>query len=463
MTVDYQTKFDQDNGISSIIKTLGGDNVTQIFVHDISSLRNVAATLPGFEKYYERSLVFARADDIVCVLNSLDNQCLEFFSSLGVGPRDENVVVASKSIHSNLAVNLTDLLIKDYEALLTIRNLVKHNKKIVLNPYILSTREFRLAAVLETVIGRKVDLLGGNNVDIVNYANHKHNVRAKALELGIPVPEGDVVELQTDEHGKPLDIAPIQAAINRYINKNGRVIIKGSCGFSGSSIAVVENNAESIQKVLSRIAEKNDNGIYLVEVMFDLTHSPNILMYIEPNTGSISCVGATDQILCDNLAHEGNIYPSGAKTLKDMISSAHKLSKWLQSEGYCGLVGFDFGEYFNQETGEFEHFFAEINPRINAATYPKSLMEHLNRNQRQNGGPFVDAFLSTKVKTKASSFDRLSKCYGHFFFNPKTGKGLVPYNTGCLEYGKFTLAVLGKSRNEVVEMYEDFKVLSGQV
>ncbi|GEM_PF-5656941 len=34
----YQTKFDQENGINSIIETLGGADVTQIFVHDISSM-----------------------------------------------------------------------------------------------------------------------------------------------------------------------------------------------------------------------------------------------------------------------------------------------------------------------------------------------------------------------------------------------------------------------------------------
>lgn len=57
MSVHYQTKFDQENGISPIVETLGGSNVTQIFVHGITSLGNVAeleATLPGFEKYPER-------------------------------------------------------------------------------------------------------------------------------------------------------------------------------------------------------------------------------------------------------------------------------------------------------------------------------------------------------------------------------------------------------------------------
>jgi len=193
--------------------------------------------------------------------------------------------------------------------------------------------------------------------------------------------------------------------------------------------------------------------------MLNAVVSPNIIMHIEPDNGRILCVSVTDQILSDNLAHEGNICPASVKTLKNMLLSAEKLSRWLQAEGYCGVVGFDFGEYFNPETGEFKHFLAEVNPRINSSAYPKFLMEHLNREQEQKDRPCIDVFYSTNIKTKASSFNELSKLYGHLFFKPETGKGLVPFNIGCLERGKFTLAVFGKSRNEVIKMYENFKAL----
>lgn len=461
MSAGYQTEFDRENGISSIIETLGGASITQIFVHGITSLGRIAeldATLPGFEMYPERALVFARSDDLVCVLGRVDNQYLQFLSSLEIGPRDGNVIVASEDIHENRGANLSDVLGDNYDALLTIRRLIKRNKKIVLNPYITSQCEFKLAAVLETVLNRKVHLLGGKP-DIVDYSNYKHNVKTKALELAVTVPEGDTIELQLGEDRKPLDLTPIQVAINRHIPKPDRVVVKGSHGFSGSSVIIVEDNPESIQKALSKIAERTDNNIYLVEVMLNSVVSPNILMHLEPGNGKVLCVGITDQLLNDNLMHEGNIYPSKAKTLKNMINSAQRMSQWLQSEGYCGSVGFDFVEHLNPETGGFEHFLAEINPRTNAAAYPKSLMEHLNKKQEQNGGPHIEAFLSTNIKTKASSFAELSAWYGHLFFNPKTGKGLVPYNTGCLEHGKFTLAVFGKSSKEVMDMYEDFKAL----
>jgi len=461
MSAEYQTKFDRENRISSIIETLGGTDITQIFIHSVASLgkeTELATALPGFEKYPERSLLVARTDDIVCVLERVDNQYLQFLSSLGVGPRNGNVIQASKCLYQNDNANLSDSLMSNQEALLTIRKLVKQNKKIVLNPYIASPKEFKLAAILETILGRKVHI-SARNAKIVEYANYKHNIRTKALELGIPVPEGDIVELQLGEDGKPLDLTPIKAAINRNIGKTGRVIVKGSFGLSGSSIFIVEDNPKSIHKALSNIADRTDNSIYIVEVMLDITTSPNVLMHIEPSNGRILCVGVTDQLLSDNLAHEGNTYPSCANTLKGMINSAQRMSKWLQSRGYGGLVGFDFGEYLNPETGGVEHFLAEINPRVNAAAYPKAMMEHFNKKLRQKGWPCIDSFLSAKIKTEARSFAELIELYGHLFFKPETGKGLFPYNTGCLKLGNFTMAVFGRSRNEVMEMYDDFKTL----
>jgi hypothetical protein len=87
-------------------------------------------------------------------------------------------------------------------------------------------------------------------------------------------------------------------------------------------------------------------------------------------------------------------------------------------------------------------------------------MEHLNRRQRQKSGPCIGAFLSADITTKAKSFAEFALLYGHLFFNAKTGKGLVPYNIGCLEDDRCSLAILGGSRNEVVEMYENFKVFN---
>ena len=174
MSTGYQTNFDRENGISSLIETLGGSDVTQVFVHSVASLGNVeelAAALPGFEKYPERPLILARPEDLVCVLDAVDDRYLQFLAGLGVGPNQENVVAVSQKSNLNFAVSLSDLLLNDREALTTIKRLLKPEKKIVLNPYIASPREFALAAVLETVLDRQVSVLGGD-ADIVDHVNH---------------------------------------------------------------------------------------------------------------------------------------------------------------------------------------------------------------------------------------------------------------------------------------------------
>ncbi|MGH7232139.1 MAG: hypothetical protein ACREJU_12385, partial [Nitrospiraceae bacterium] len=254
---------------------------------------------------------------------------------------------------------------------------------------------------------------------------------------------------------------PLRIAINRYIHRTGRVLIKGSRGSSGSSLVIVEDNPESIEKSLNALARRVETRIYLVEVMLDVAVSPNVLIYIDPINGRLSCVCVTDQRLSEHLAHEGNIFPPSASTVEHMINSAMKISAWLRTQGCSGLAGFDFGEYLNPETGACEYFLADINARTNGAAYPKFLMEHLNRRQRQKDGPCIKAFLSDKaVPTKARFFAELDEWCGHLFFTPATGKGVVPYNTGCLEIGMCSLAVFGKSGNEVTEIYEEFKAAS---
>jgi len=325
LPASYQTQFDRDNGISAITETLGGSEVTQIFVHSVTSLDNIAEIAPTAPVYPERSVLSARPDDIVCVSKKVDEDYLRFLYKFGIGPRQENIVLASESANQSSLMSLSDLLISNDKALSAIQGLVKPNKKIILNPFIATRKEFKLAATLESLLGKKVQLLG--NPDIVDYANHKHSVKAKALELGVPVCEGDIVELDFGDAGKPVDLKPIRVAIDKYIHKTGRVIIRGTYGASGSSVFIVENNPESVEKALSDIADRTSNKIYLVEVMLKLVASPNIMLHVEPDNGRVLCVSVTDQILSDNLMHDGNVYPSSAKTLTDMLNSAWEMSK----------------------------------------------------------------------------------------------------------------------------------------
>jgi len=156
------------------------------------------------------------------------------------------------------------------------------------------------------------------------------------------------------------------------------------------------------------------------------------------------------------------VYPSNAKTLTDMICSARKLARWLQTGGFTGLAGFDFVEYVHPETGKHEHIFVEMNARVNGATYPVFLMERLNALQAVRSSPLIEAFLSAKTTTKATSFSELQEMYSRLFFDPCTGRGIIPYNTGRLAKGMCDLVFLGSSRQDVEDMYQRFSGIHAQ-
>jgi hypothetical protein len=431
--------------IDSITEAFTCSRIPQLFVHCLSSVPNLKAlkaVAPGIEKYPERSLLLAEPTDLVAVLDGVEPSYLQYLSNFRIGPPPENVI----GIDSNHRVHcsLPDLLQKDRAALSGIGNWIRQKDKIILHPFVVSSAELQLADFLKTEFHTNVQLMGGTPT-IVEIAGSKHSLKEKAILLRIPVAAGDVFEMQGTSDGKRL-----RSAIQRNIIRTGKVMIRGSSGHSGSSTFIIDSSAENIGAAAAKITAREDNHIYMVEPMFDVIVSPNVLMFIGLD-GSIRCVGITDQILNEAMLHEGNRYPSRAKMLEPMMDSSMKIAEWLRSDGYTGLFGLDFAEYMDRPGGERKYFLAEVNPRMNAAGYSKALMERLNYFQQQKEFPQIKAFISINTKTEATSFAQLQEIFGDMFFQPETGNGLVPYNTGCLKYGKFTAAIFGKSEQEVDE------------
>jgi Pre ATP-grasp domain len=444
--------------ITSILRTLEDTEVTHIFTHHVTALvhRNALETyLPGHEHYDQRALILARPDDIVCVAGNVDQRYVHYLSSLGLGPKGDRIIEIKAESGDDPDRTLASMLLRSAKSLRAMRELTPNSNRVVLHPYLASSAEFDLAAALENVLGKPVLVLGGN-ADIVARANLKHLAHAKAHELAIPMAPGEIVELHAHSDRSPLDVSPLLRAIARYVSHTGRVIVRGTYGAAGSGTFVAEGSFEDIERKLRTCVEQQVHHIYLVQVMFDIVATPNVQMFVEPGTGAIWCVGATDQRVDKNLSHKGNVFPSNAKTLADMICSAWKLAHCLQTRGFTGLAGFDFVEYVNPETGAYEHIFVEMNARVNGATYPVFLMERLNALQAVRSSPLIEAFLSARTTTKATSFSELQEMYSRLFFDPCTGRGIIPYNTGRLANGMCDLVFLGSSRQDVEDMYQRF-------
>jgi hypothetical protein len=229
--------------------------------------------------------------------------------------------------------------------------------------------------------------------------------------------------------------------------------VRGASGASGSSTFVVGRGGEDTGGTLRRLAARADNRVYLVEAMVEATVSPNVQIQVPLDDGPLLCTGITDQRWSRGLTHVGNQLPSSGRTLDAMEAWARTLANWMRSQGYTGLVGFDFVEYRDPVTGGLRAILAEVNPRVNGGTYPLAVRARLNAAAGQAGRPQAPAFVSGTVQTRAVSFARVKAVIGHLLFDPDRGTGVVPYATGCLEHGICSFVALAGSRLRAAELY----------
>jgi hypothetical protein len=178
--------------------------------------------------------------------------------------------------------------------------------------------------------------------------------------------------------------------------------------------------------------------------------SPNVQLHVAPEGGPISCVGVTDQRWERPLLHGGNLYPSAAHLVPDMVEWAQRLAAWLQREGYAGHLGLDFVEYTDPASGKPRAFLAEVSPRVTGDTYPLALFERLNAAQRRAGRPESAAFVSGTIETRPRRFADFRQAADHLFYSPATGCGVVPHHVGWLGRGKCGVVVLGPTRDAVL-------------
>jgi len=443
----------------SVGDALGAPDVTVVFAHSVLSFPDaaeLARLFPGLDRFPRRALLLARPGDVVCVNHRPEQEHLRFLAELGVGCEPENIVVAGPG-DGDTARSLPERLLGNGAAFERLVERVRGAGRLRLQPHLASPREFELAAALEDAVGREVHVLGGD-ADLVGRVYQKHVFRARAMELGVPVAPGEVVHLAVSHGCAPADLSALRSCVERIVRKTGRALIRGTRGASGSSTFVVEGSQRSIRGAMEAIGRSNGNSVYLVEEMLDVVVSPNVQVFVDPDDRKARLISVADQRLDAELGYQGNVYPSRAATLAGMVAAALELTEWLAGEGFSGLAGFDFIECRDRSTGRLRYALSELNPRINGASYPMVMMERFNR----AGGPRVGAFLSAKFTTTLRSFAGLRRRYGHLFFDPATGRGLVPYNVGWLKFGMFRAAFFGQNRGEVEALHREFRALLGR-
>ncbi|MGH7525370.1 MAG: hypothetical protein ACREMX_01555, partial [Gemmatimonadales bacterium] len=129
----------------SLLERLEDGAECQLFVHcatSVSYLSELAGSIPWVERYAERALVLARPKDIVCVTDEVDPAYLAYLADLGVGPRAENVLPASRFGAATPGRALWARLAGNAEALRELGCLVRRTGPTRIQPFIASQGQF---------------------------------------------------------------------------------------------------------------------------------------------------------------------------------------------------------------------------------------------------------------------------------------------------------------------------------
>lgn len=397
----------------------------------------------------ERALTVATARDVVCLPAAPDPTFVELLAGLGLGPDASRIVVP----RGDPAGPIARRFLADPIALARIARLLPGCEAAWLAPGHSARSDAALAAAIAATRGAPVRVLAGSPA-LVARVDHKHVVRAAALELGVPLAAGTVVSLALGGDGRPTSLEPLQRAIRRIARRSGKAIVRGALGASGSSVSVTGPEG-LVGPVGAEFAARPAQSVYLVEEHLEVLASPNVQVFIDPS-GEPACVSVADQLLSSNLGYRGNAYPSAAETLPAMIESSLVMATWLSRLGYRGVLGLDFIEYADR-AGNLRHLLAEINPRFNGSAQPVAMLERLNRGRETAGAPPIEAFAGGVVETRARSVPELLRGLGSRLYDSASGAGVLPFHTAGLPQGMCGLVAFAHTRDDAVEAFEELE------
>lgn len=411
---------------------------TRLFLHD-------AVPYPARERHAERALLLAGAEDVVCLSREVEAEYLGFLSSLGLGPAASNVVVVPG--RDGGADSLAGRLLRA-------GGKVEHLAArlgagpIAIHPYGATAEVFALARALELVAGRPVVVAGGPPAQAAQ-ADRRPHMRSRAVELGIPVPPGEVVPLPPYARRRR-DLEPLRLAIERQLRCTGRVVVRGAGAGRSGTRYVVEPGGDDTAEVLRQVALGGGERDYLVEVLADVILSATVHLRLDGDGAPVCGLGVSERRLGRALAPSGTRYPVAAGRLDSMHEWAQSLAVSLQREGLRGPLNVDFVEY-REGGGETRAACVGVRPRPDEGACALALRERLG----------AAAFVSGVVPTRAGRFGVLRGLLGGLLYDPDRGSGLVPYAPGWLAEGRCAMVALGPDRLQAAELFGRAQSVAG--
>ncbi len=437
------------DAVPTLLGVLQTPGIQRIFVHDyaavdVPSLRYSPESM--IDRYAERALVMAQRGDIVVVLDPVDANYLSYLDALGVGPGTDGVValntVPSSSGSPLRSGALMTRLALDNTAIAQVAEHVDRNRTSKLNPYFASQTMPSVHRNLQLQLGYEVIVEAGS-VSAANLANRKDAVRSAAQMLRVPTADGEVCSWGSSDSACGAPRHALMQAIARHRGSTGSVMIRGAWSMHGVDNLVVADGQVDVDGLQSWLAQRKHLRSFLVETLVPLVASPNLQLWISDDGASVEHLATTNQRLDAASAYRGSESPHTTKLAADLTSSAMSLGRWLSSIDYRGPLGIDFIETIDRNSGKRTHLLAEVNGRINGATYALALTERINQIRTTSLQSSTLAWITnTDFTVRARGFGELCDTLGDLLYTHASPSGVVPFNCGLLPWGHVHVAIL---------------------
>jgi hypothetical protein len=433
-SVFFQT-FSQTLFYSALQMADQTQKTINVFIHNLhpSTLKLSAVSCDDSDcfklqlhEYPERALLLVEPDDYIVLNHSPDQAYLDYLIDIGIGTR--NLLIPSPSHQGE---SLSEKVLKDKSLLAFLQRLGEDGNQVVLHPYMSTQLEAKIAHQIKGTVN-------GPPPELSLKVNSKIYLPTLLHELALPVPEYEIVN----------SMKVVETA-KKFIAQYEQIIIIGNHTYGGLAVWPIRNQAE-LNAFTINLSQCNTEELFLVEKMYDVLCSPNIQYLISES--AIQALGMSDQILDQGMKHHGNTYPSSATQLETLWHNSRRLCEALQTQGYRGLLGLDF-----IETTEGKVFAVDINGRANASSFGLYVLRKLF----PDSYPEKHLIMLTHINIgKPATFTELRDILGHNLFDLQTRQGILPYNTGFLQWGKFSAIIIANTQQESERLHRFLKRLS---
>jgi len=269
-------------------------------------------------------------------------------------------------------------------------------KRWSLEPYMGGSEIEQLA----TMLGAKLNAPHSPHLERLNL---KSNLQSILTKIDLP-------KIPTMVAGRE-DVAKVARMM---LNDIGSIMVRSDLSIGGHGVWKLEQESE-IESLELGIHRSDPSRLFILQPLLDVANSPNVQYSIsETDTGFL---GVSAQQMTQSFAFGGNDFPSPFSNDPVLRLQADNTARWLQAEGYRGIVGIDF-----IVTTDGQVYIVEINPRVNTSSFPLVLSKRLGKSAFK---------LMTEIPAHGVvGFEQLASFLGEdLLFDAQKGSGILPLMT----------------------------------